>query len=550
MLLVKKKKKIVSCSSSSSENYDWANLEVRRLSSFYKSPESVKKLRSQLSLSYSKENAGKIIVEACRMSEPVCFNPPPGALKEYFYMYETFFSRLNIKLPFSDFECDVLRTLNVAPTQLHPNSWAYIRAFILLCRNYKINPSACLFFCFFKWKLSRKGWISLNGIPRKCMFSLFTSSYRRFKTKYFRVKNRQDFPELIRDASGGYKFPLYWSSNPSLISVTDRSSLTPVERIDASFLEKFPILSSSDIINLENKPDALRQYLAKMSSMTDADLLAYYTKKNKATKGKDQAPGSHEQTEQSESTVWEILTKKRKRTSENVAEVSASNLSTHKSSIKSCEIEHWQLVLHECENKGVGEALTLWDKQFPIPDIIDTCLTKSKDVEKVKKLGPQQLSRALETYTVQSAFLARSLEKELEQHEKDFETLKRSNGELKGQLDKAKKSEKDLDDLRKKLDTLELENIEKDLKIKELEKEKKNLVTSLEIDHAVLKVTCENHEAEVEELKSEVALKYASGFDKAIMQVRFLYPNSNLEETGPFKVLQDGKLVDQFPNSN
>ncbi|XP_057431461.1 uncharacterized protein LOC130724272 isoform X2 [Lotus japonicus] len=543
--LVKKKKKIVTLSSSS-ENYDLANLEVRRLSSFYKSPESVKKLRSRLSLSSSEEIEKKIIIEACRMGEPVCFNQPPGALTEYFYMYETLFSRLNIKLPFSDFECDVLRTLNVAPTQLHPNSWAYIRAFNLLCGNYDINPSARLFFCFFKSKLGRKGWISLNGIPGKCLFSLFASNYKYFKTKFFRVKNRQDFPELIKDASGGYKFPLYWSSNPSSISETDRSSLTPIERAHASFLKKFPILCSSDIINLENKPGALRQYLAEMSPMTDADLLAY-TKKNKATKGKDQAPGSHEQTGQSESTVVEILTKKRKRTSENVAEVSTPNLSTQKSSFKSCEIEQWQSVLQVCENEFVGEALTLWDKQFPIPDLIDTCLTKSKDVEKVKKLNPQQLSHALETYTVQSAFLARSLEKEWEQHEKDFETLKKINEELKGQLDKA---EKDVDDLRNKFYILKLENREKDLKIKELEDEKKNLVTSLEIDRDVLKVTCENLEAEVEELKGEVALKYASGFEKALMQVRFLYPNSNLEETGPFKVVKDGKLVDQFPNSN
>ncbi|XP_057431497.1 uncharacterized protein LOC130724309 [Lotus japonicus] len=545
-------------SSSSSEDYDWVNLEVRRLSSIYTSPKSINKLRSQLSLS-SKENAGKITIEECYEDEPVCFNQAPGGSSpEFFYMYETLFSRLNIKLPFSEFECDVLRTLKVAPTQLHPNSWAYVRAFSILCRNYKINPSARLFFCFFERMFSRKGWVSLIRIPGKSILSLFTSSYKNFKTKYFRVKNSQDFPELIKDASGGYKFPLYWSSNPSPISVTDRSSLTPIERVHASFLETFPTLSSSDIINLGNKPVALRQYLAKMSPMTDADLLAYYTKKNKAkktnaTNGKDQAPENKELTEQSESTIKEIFTKKRKKMSENSAEVSTSNLSrpsTQKSFSKTSEIEQWQSVLQECENKVVGEASSLRDKQFPISDLIDTYLTNNKDVEKVKNLNSEKLCQALETYALQTTFLAQSLEKRWEQHEKDFETLKRSNEELKGQLDKAKKAEKDLDDLRKKFHAQELENIVKDLKFKEMEEEKKNLVTTLETDRDELKVACENLEAEVEELKGEVALKYASGFDKAIMQVRFLYPNSNLEETGPFKVVKDGKLVDQFPNCN
>ncbi|RDX82707.1 hypothetical protein CR513_36462, partial [Mucuna pruriens] len=36
----------------------------------------------------------------------------------YFYFYETMFSKLGIRLSFSDFERAVLRALNVAPTQL------------------------------------------------------------------------------------------------------------------------------------------------------------------------------------------------------------------------------------------------------------------------------------------------------------------------------------------------------------------------------------------------------------------------------------------------
>jgi len=34
-----------------------------------------------------------------------------------------------IVVPFDNFCLDILCFLNVAPTQLHPNSWAYIRAF-------------------------------------------------------------------------------------------------------------------------------------------------------------------------------------------------------------------------------------------------------------------------------------------------------------------------------------------------------------------------------------------------------------------------------------
>jgi len=45
-----------------------------------------------------------------------------GAVEEFFYMYMCHFSQLHICLPFDEFTMGVLRLLNVAPTQLHPNS--------------------------------------------------------------------------------------------------------------------------------------------------------------------------------------------------------------------------------------------------------------------------------------------------------------------------------------------------------------------------------------------------------------------------------------------
>ncbi|RDX65676.1 hypothetical protein CR513_55643, partial [Mucuna pruriens] len=42
--------------------------------------------------------------------------------EHYFYFYETFFSKLGITLPFTPFEQAVLCALNIAPTQLNPNS--------------------------------------------------------------------------------------------------------------------------------------------------------------------------------------------------------------------------------------------------------------------------------------------------------------------------------------------------------------------------------------------------------------------------------------------
>jgi len=57
--------------------------------------------------------------------EYVCHDQE-GALEEFFYMYMCHFSQLHIRLPFDEFTMGLLRFLNVAPTQLHPNSWGYL----------------------------------------------------------------------------------------------------------------------------------------------------------------------------------------------------------------------------------------------------------------------------------------------------------------------------------------------------------------------------------------------------------------------------------------
>lgn len=48
------------------------------------------------------------------------------------------------------FDCDVLWLLNVAPTQLHPNSWGFIIGFKILCRALHMSRRIGVFFSFFE----------------------------------------------------------------------------------------------------------------------------------------------------------------------------------------------------------------------------------------------------------------------------------------------------------------------------------------------------------------------------------------------------------------
>ncbi|MCI09924.1 hypothetical protein A2U01_0031015, partial [Trifolium medium] len=50
-----------------------------------------------------------------------------------FTMYEFAFKELRFRLPFSDLAAGVFGCLKLAPSQLHPNSLAFIRAFEIVC---------------------------------------------------------------------------------------------------------------------------------------------------------------------------------------------------------------------------------------------------------------------------------------------------------------------------------------------------------------------------------------------------------------------------------
>ncbi|PNX65922.1 hypothetical protein L195_g054788 [Trifolium pratense] len=70
--------------------------------------------------------------------------------KHGFAMYEFVFKELGFRLPFNPLVIGVLQTLRVAPSQLHPNSWAFILAFEHLCAYRNVHPSLPLFFRVFK----------------------------------------------------------------------------------------------------------------------------------------------------------------------------------------------------------------------------------------------------------------------------------------------------------------------------------------------------------------------------------------------------------------
>ncbi|MCI71417.1 zinc finger protein, partial [Trifolium medium] len=55
-------------------------------------------------------------------------------------MYGDVIRSFNLWFPFTSFEDTILRILNIAPSQLHPNSWAFVKAFEIVCLGLDIEP--------------------------------------------------------------------------------------------------------------------------------------------------------------------------------------------------------------------------------------------------------------------------------------------------------------------------------------------------------------------------------------------------------------------------
>lgn len=70
------------------------------------------------------------------------------------------FKELSIQFPLSDFECEMLSLMNVAPVQLHPNSWAFWGAIQIFCMRLSIESTINKFMYFYQLKM---GVASLNA---------------------------------------------------------------------------------------------------------------------------------------------------------------------------------------------------------------------------------------------------------------------------------------------------------------------------------------------------------------------------------------------------
>ncbi|QCD87404.1 hypothetical protein DEO72_LG3g1938 [Vigna unguiculata] len=110
----------------------------------------------------------------------------------------------------------VLRALNVAPAQLHPNSWAYLQAFRVLCQSLYLEPSPYAFLYFYDIRPRQlTTWLSLISRPSISKLDAFSQSFKHFKDGYFKVVVKEEGKPYFLNADGSTKFPSNWTGSLS-----------------------------------------------------------------------------------------------------------------------------------------------------------------------------------------------------------------------------------------------------------------------------------------------------------------------------------------------
>ncbi|MED6225027.1 hypothetical protein PIB30_089823 [Stylosanthes scabra] len=198
------------------ELYDWVATEVLGTRSKVTKEYLDEMLKENIV--FAPNHCTKYKLEVPDVNERICFiNHRAGEVPDWLWVYDYLFTRVRIRIPLTLFQQEILRRSAVAPSQLHPNSWAFIRLFELVCQALGLPVSWRLFFFFFKLTTpkngnmddSGRGFLSFRAHGKMKIFD-FSDESSNFKEMYFKIPEAPKIQPFYLTSEKKAKFSLYW----------------------------------------------------------------------------------------------------------------------------------------------------------------------------------------------------------------------------------------------------------------------------------------------------------------------------------------------------
>ncbi|MED6167951.1 hypothetical protein PIB30_007623 [Stylosanthes scabra] len=511
------------------EDYSWVKGEVRDMASLFVDTESIAELGDP-ALFVREGNDLRLRFLSCSDQDRVYHR---GEEWEFFFVYTTLFLDIGVRFPFSEFQCGVLNQLKCAPTQIHPNAWAFIRGFEILMEYLGTKPLLEVFFSFFQAKGVRKGGtVTLNSVQGKALFDLYRHSYKDFKWMFVKVTCDEDQFPFYLDEYGLERFPLYWYSEPMQIlgmAKISEKSARMVEFLE-QFVEKTELLSLTMLF----KWDKEREYVERYLETTTGGLKNFF--KNRAEKGHSDSTAVKAE----EGVVVNqppekkrVVSIKRRRAEEGGSSKRVIDLTSAKCCGKEVSLEEVKQITEKqrrLHGYGGEEDLTsVWFEHFPISVVAEEHFQSKTDLDLIGSVDDLTRAQFIQVCDARLLCLGR------------YEELK-ARGEAKKKKEESKEVQKVLEAERKlqvvneqlALRERELSKLKTDVeslkgKLQKLDKDKTDL------EARVVELAVEKKEAETSKENHGYAM-LEIGFERAWKQSEFFYPDLKFDKLDPLKL--------------
>ncbi|MED6198487.1 hypothetical protein PIB30_066761 [Stylosanthes scabra] len=220
------------------ELYGWVNAEVFTQSSVLAS-EHLPELRREMRLAQDLASERDYVLEAAGPSDRLPFRALEGRT-HFLWVYAELFTRLGVRLPFSNFQREVLTRCQVAASQLHLNGWGFLRTFESTCLHFGFRPSWRIFLYTYQFHAPPpgNGFLSFQAYQGRRLFDAFEESIQEFKWHYFKVLPLPGTrPFWVDDERKPYPW-VYWNSMAREYRIT---ALDPLETLAFDFLQSLPV---------------------------------------------------------------------------------------------------------------------------------------------------------------------------------------------------------------------------------------------------------------------------------------------------------------------
>ncbi|MED6197288.1 hypothetical protein PIB30_055294 [Stylosanthes scabra] len=448
---------------------------------------------------------------------------------------------VGIKFPFSEFECGVLNQLKCAPTQIHPNAWAFVRGFEILMEYLGVDPLLEVFFSFFQAKGVRKGGlVTLNSVQGKALFCLYRQSYKDFKEMFVKVTCSEDQFPFYFDEFGLERFPLYWYSKPVQILGMSKVNRENLEVID--FLERHVCTKEVLSLTMVFKWDKKREYATRYLETTTGGLKNFF--RNRAERG--HSASNVIKTEEGvvvnlPAEKKRVPSMKRRRAEEGGSGKKVIDLTSSKCCGKEVSLEEVkgfaekQRKLHGYV--GEEDLTSVWSEHFPFSVLAEEHFQSKSDFDLIGSVDGVTRAQFMQVYAARLLCLGKyeelkAREEAKKKKEESREVQKSLEVERKLQVVTEQLALRDKEVSELKIDVESLKG-----KLQKLEKDKN------ELEARVVELCVEKNEAETSKENHGYTM-LEIGFERARKQAEYFYPDLKFDKLDLIKVVHNGALVD------